>query len=72
MDSQKKAALKRARERFQSTGQSIASWAREHGYSRSLVYEVLRGRECLRGESHEIAVRLGIKRGVILKQKVSK
>lgn len=57
-----------ARAEFTFKGQSMAAWAREHGYSRSLVYEVIAGRKkCNRGQSHEIAVLLGLKRGVIVK-----
>lgn len=45
---------------------SISQWARAHGYSTRLVYQVLAGRmRCVRGQSHEIAVRLGLKQGVI-------
>lgn len=45
---------------------SIAAWARAHGYSSQLVYQVLSGKKaCLRGECHCIAVQLGMKRGLI-------
>lgn len=58
--------LKQAREAFHSTGKSVASFAREHGFSAKLVYMVLSGRRtCLRGQSHRIAVKLGIKDGVV-------
>lgn len=54
------------RREFESRGLSIASWARTHGYSCQLVYQILkREKPCLRGQSHEIAVRLGLKYGVI-------
>jgi gp16 family phage-associated protein len=55
---------------FEHTGQSVSQWAREHGFTRSLVYEVLAGRKkCIRGDSHQIAVLLGIKKGVLLPSK---
>lgn len=51
---------------FAMRGLSISAWARNHGYSAQLVYQVLDGRKrCLRGQSHEIAVRLGMKQGII-------
>jgi len=56
---------KQVRDEFNRTGKSITDWAREHGYKDSLVFEVLRGRKCLRGKSHEIAVLLGLKDGEI-------
>lgn len=50
------------RERFVAEGVNIAEWARERGFSGDLVHRVLSGtRKCRRGESHRIAVALGIK-----------
>jgi len=54
------------RHEFEVRGLSIAAWARTHGYSSQLVYQILSGRtRCLRGQSHQIAVHLGLKRGLI-------
>lgn len=54
------------RAEFALLGLSIGAWARSHGFSAQLVYQVLAGRKrALRGQSHEIAVRLGLKRGHI-------
>ena len=54
------------RKEFARRGLSISAWARAKGFSVQLVYQVLRGKkQCLRGQSHEIAVRLGIKAGEI-------
>ena len=54
------------RQEFARRGVSISEWARAHGYSKQLVYQVLAGRKrCIRGQCHEIAVRLGLKTGVI-------
>ncbi len=54
------------RAQFDRIGKPLAVWAREHGYTPTLVYEVLRGRIlCKRGKSHEIAVLLGMKEGEI-------
>ena len=54
------------RAEFARRGLSISAWARSHGYSAQLVYQVLSGRRgCLRGQCHEIAVRLGLKDGII-------
>ncbi len=57
---------KEARQAFVANGVSIAHWAKRHGVSVNLVYEVLAGRTCRYGESHKIAVLLGMKDGVIL------
>ena len=47
-------------------GITVAQWARENGMHDSLVREVLAGRKkCLRGMSHNIAVLLGMKHGVV-------
>jgi gp16 family phage-associated protein len=54
-----------ARKWFDQTGTSVAQWAREKGYPVSVVYRVLSGRVTKRGKSHEVAVLLGIKSGVI-------
>lgn len=57
----------KARDEFARNGVSIAAWAAANGFSRSLVYEILAGRKkCLRGDSHKIAVLLGIKRGSVV------
>jgi gp16 family phage-associated protein len=49
---------------IEGTGISIAEWARENRFSCGLVYQVLEGkRRCLRGQSHKIAVALGLKAG---------
>lgn len=54
-----------ARELFETTGTSVAEWARVRGFSTGLVYQVLDGRrKCMRGQSHQIAVALGLKPGV--------
>lgn len=47
-------------------GVSISSWAIANGFSTNLVFEVLSGRKkCLRGQAHNIAVKLGLKEGDI-------
>lgn len=57
---------KDARSIFAESGISIAEWARAEGFSIALVYQVIEGRrKCIRGQSHRIAVTLGIKKGVI-------
>lgn len=53
------------RKELRRKGKSVAAWSRENNVSVDLVYEVFRGRPCHRGESHRIAVLLGIKDGVI-------
>ncbi len=47
---------------FRASGISIAEWSSRHGFKAALVYAVIKGeRKCLRGESHRIAVALGLK-----------
>ncbi|WP_082451029.1 DNA-binding protein [Sphingomonas sp. Leaf22] len=51
-----------AREQFIASGTNVSEWARERGFSLTLVHQVLSGRRrCIRGDSHRIAVALGIK-----------
>lgn len=55
-------ALEIARRRFFIEGESVADWARERGFSLQLTYSVLNGRlRARRGQSHRIAVALGLK-----------
>jgi len=43
-------------------GITVADWARERGFGPQLVYAVLTGRrQCVRGQSHDIAIALGLK-----------
>lgn len=54
------------RAEFQRKGISIAGWATAHGFNTNLVFEVLAGRKKgIRGQSHRIAVMLGLKEGEI-------
>lgn len=50
------------KEEFINQGNTIQSWAIEHGYKPSTVYAVLNGKiKGYYGVSHKIAVDLGIK-----------
>ncbi|WP_141054599.1 DNA-binding protein [Tepidiphilus succinatimandens] len=54
------------RREFDRRGKSVRDWAREHGFSDRIVYEVLRGRlKGRRGQTHKVAVLLGLKDGVV-------
>jgi gp16 family phage-associated protein len=60
------AALRRVRDRLDREGLSIADWARENGEDPNNVNAVLvRGGGCSRGARHRIAVKLGLKDGII-------
>lgn len=49
---------------IESSGVSVAEWARENKFSSGLVYQVLEGRrKCVRGQSYRIAIALGLKAG---------
>lgn len=53
-----------AREWLGEQGISTTQWAEDHGFNLPLVYEVLAGRKKgLRGQAHNIAIALGLKRG---------
>ncbi|WP_413715134.1 DNA-binding protein [Sphingobium sp. B8D3A] len=53
------------RQQFDASGVSITEWANQHGFSPNMVHNVLAGkRRCIRGESHRIAVALGVKEDV--------
>ena len=62
------------RQELAEKGLSANAWARQHGYSTASVSAILNDdertpkRKCLRGESHCIAVSLGIKAGEIAPQ----
>lgn len=54
-------------EDFARKGKSIRGWAKDHGLSQSVVFGVLNGRLSGRiGQSHKVAVLLGIKDGEIV------
>lgn len=62
--------IDRVRGEMLDAGVSQAEWARENGFSRQQVADVLTGRRlCLRGKAHEVAVALGLKKGRIVKAK---
>ena len=52
------------REEFELNGDSISRWAIDNGFAPSLVYRVLSSAKLpKRGQSHDIAVMLGMKKG---------
>lgn len=54
------------RNELQKRGLSIAEWARQNGFSPELVHQVLNSNRIpVRGKSHQIAVKLGLKDGII-------
>lgn len=55
-----------AREELARKGVTVSEWAVANGFSVAMVFEVLKGkRKCIRGQSHQIAVALGLKDGEI-------
>jgi gp16 family phage-associated protein len=51
---------------FHLRGISVAQWAKHNGFNPTLVYQVLRSRHVpTRGQSHRIAVALGLKKGFL-------
>lgn len=58
--------LQQAKEEFRFRGQSVSDWARDNGFNPDMVRRVLRGLyKCYRGDAHKIAVKLGVKEGII-------
>ena len=58
--------VEEVRAEFERRGLSISEWARRHGVSAQLTYQILAGRKMrLRGQSHTISVLLGLKAGVV-------
>ena len=54
--------MEQVREDFKKSGQSIAIWARKNNFTPDLVYRILNNNRIpVRGKSHDIAVKLGIK-----------
>jgi gp16 family phage-associated protein len=57
-----KSDLDRVRKQFNAEGVTVRQWAIREGFSPGQVYQVMAGRvSCLRGKSHLIAQRLGLK-----------
>ncbi len=54
------ARIPAARAKLQAEG--VSAWARRHGFREKSVHDVLSGtRPCTRGQSHQIAIALGLK-----------
>lgn len=63
----KRKTAEQARDALEYRGISITQWAKQHGFSRSLVSAVLHGdRPCRIGASHKVAVLLGMKDGELM------
>jgi gp16 family phage-associated protein len=49
-------------ERFRAAGLTVTEWAKANGFRRDTAYKVIHGSvQAYRGESHAIAVALGLK-----------
>ena len=51
------------RKELADKGISLAAWARCYGFSEALTYRVMSGHQAKLGQSHRIAVALGLKEG---------
>ena len=68
MEARKTRTPQEIRAEWSRLGLSQSEWARRNGFSPATVSQVLNGKNnCARGTGHVIAVRLGIKDGVIVK-----
>ncbi len=57
------------RAEFARKGISISAWAVANGFTPNLVYDVIAGRRNpTRGQTHRIAVRLGLRKGEIVEE----
>jgi len=64
-DAARAARVAAVRAQFEASGTVVADWARNHGFNVNMVHQVLAGRgKWKRGETHRIAVALGLKREV--------
>ncbi len=55
-------SIQQVRDWMESRGLTVIDWANEYGFNPSNVYRVLNGiSKCKRGESHKIALALGLK-----------
>jgi gp16 family phage-associated protein len=60
------------RKGFRARGVTIAAWARDRGFNYRLVQKVLSGEaKCFYGESHRIAIELGLKASPVSDQPVA-
>jgi gp16 family phage-associated protein len=58
--------IDRVKAEMAEIGLTQAEWARQNNVSREVVADVLSGRrKCLWGESHKVAVALGLKQGQV-------
>lgn len=58
------ARIAAARRTLDRSGTNISEWANRNGFSVKLVHAILQGRRrCGRGQSHRIAILLGLKDG---------
>lgn len=61
------------RDEFAASGVSYSAWARQRGYSPNMVIAIVNDDDrnprikCRRGDSHNIAVELGLKTGRVFK-----
>lgn len=59
--------LEQVRKEFNYRGESVTGWARKNGFPPESVKKVMLGKsKCYRGTAHKIAVKLGIKDGIIV------
>lgn len=55
-------SIEQVRYEFGKQGLSFSDWSKENNFSKDLVYRVLNAHRLpIRGESHKIAVKLGLK-----------
>ena len=55
-------SIQQVRDDFINSGTTISAWARDNNFSPDLVYRIFKNNKVpQRGESHKIAVKLGIK-----------
>lgn len=58
--------IQQVKDDFSRKGVSLSAWAKANGVNKNLVYQIMKGdRQCRFGQSHKIAVLLGIKDGEI-------
>lgn len=61
---QKPKTVEQVKAHFRAKGLTVTQWAKDHNFPPAAVYQVLNGfSKGHRGQSHEIAIALGLKSG---------
>lgn len=64
--------IEEVKKEFDRKGMSFGAWAKERGIRPGVVYDLISGRQVgRRGQSHKVAVMLGLKEGEVVEDKAA-